>query len=49
VAVVGANPLAVVRVPGADVLVLCYGEDDVAIAVVSVWWVGEVSRTSSAP
>lgn len=37
VAVVGAEALAVVREPGADMLVLGCGEDDVAIAVVSVW------------
>lgn len=36
VAVVGAQALAVVGEPGADVLVLCDREDDVAIEVVAV-------------
>lgn len=35
VAVVGAEAFAVVREPGADVLILGCGEDDVAIAVIS--------------
>lgn len=35
VAVVCAEALAIVGEPRADVLVLCYGEDEVAIAVVS--------------
>lgn len=36
VAVVGAEALAVVGEPGADVLILGCGEDDIAIAVISV-------------
>lgn len=35
-AVVGAETLAVVGEPGADVLILCDGEDDVAIEIVPV-------------
>lgn len=35
-AVVGAEALAVVGEPGANVLILGCGEDDVAIAVISV-------------
>lgn len=36
VAVVGSDALAVVRPPGADVLILCDGEDDIAVEVVSI-------------